>query len=270
MSDSKQSSSDQSDSVLLVERDGAVAVVTLNRPEQRNALSAELRIAIGSTMAELEADPDIRAVVVTGAGSAFCAGMDLKEIGGGGDGKTGYELSVAGQDELRAGFENFSGPVIAAVNGAAATAGFELALACDIIFVAKGAKFLDTHARVGIVPGWGLSQRLPRIIGINRAKEVSLSGNALTAERACDWGLANRVCEPATLVDEAKALAKDICSCVPGVMEQVKTMIDTGYSMHFDDAMAYELETGIESSKAIDSSKIGERRAAIMERGRDQ
>ena len=259
-----------SDPVLLVEREAAVATVTLNRPNQMNALNAELRIALGDTLAELEADPEIRAVILTGAGRAFCAGMDLKEIGGGSEGQTGYELSVAGQDAMRAGFENFSGPVIAAVNGAAATAGFEMALACDIIFVAKGAKFLDTHARVGIVPGWGLSQRLPRIIGINRAKEVSLSGNALTAERAYDWGLANRVCEAETLLQEAKALALDICSCVPGVMEQVKTMIDTGYTMHFEDAMAYELETGIESSKQIDSAKIGERRAAIIERGREQ
>ena len=259
-----------SDPVLLVERETAVATVILNRPNQMNALNAELRIALGDALAELEADPEIRAVVLTGAGRAFCAGMDLKEIGGGSEGQTGYELSVAGQDAMRAGFENFSGPVIAAVNGAAATAGFEMALACDIIFVAKGAKFLDTHARVGIVPGWGLSQRLPRIIGINRAKEVSLSGNALTAELAYEWGLANRVCEAETLLQEAKALALDICSCVPGVMEQVKTMIDTGYTMHFQDAMAYELETGIESSKQIDSAKIGERRAAIIERGRDQ
>lgn len=259
-----------SEDVLIVEREAQVAVVRLNRPEQMNALNAALRIALGETLAALEADPEIRAVIVTGAGRAFCAGMDLKEIGGGGEGRTGYELSVAGQDAMRAGFENFSGPVIAAVNGAAATAGFELALACDMIFVAKGAKFLDTHARVGIVPGWGLSQRLPRLIGINRAKEVSLSGNALTAERAYEWGLANRLCEPETLLDEAKALARDICSCVPGVMEQVKTMIDTGYSMHFDDAMAWELETGIESSKQIDSAQIGERRKTVMERGRKQ
>jgi enoyl-CoA hydratase len=259
-----------SDPVLLIDREPPLAVVTLNRPDQMNALNAALRIALGETLASLEADPEIRAIVLTGAGRAFCAGMDLKEIGGGGEGQTGYDLSVAGQDAMRAGFEGFSGPVIAAVNGAAATAGFEMALACDLIFVARGARFLDTHARVGIVPGWGLSQRLPRLIGINRAKEVSLSGNALSAERAVEWGLANRLCEPDSLLAEAKALALDICSCVPGVMEQVKKMIDTGYSMHFDDAMAYELEVGIESSKQIDSAKIGERRAAIMERGRNQ
>ena len=92
----------------------------------------------------------------------------------------------------------------------------------------------------------------------------------LTAERAYDWGLANRVCEPERLLDEAKALARDMGGCVPGVMEQVKRMIDTGYSMHFDDAMAYELRVGIESSKQIDSAEIGRRRASVMERGRTQ
>lgn len=256
--------------VLLVDREAPIAVVTLNRPDQMNALNAELRIAIGTAFAELEADPDIRAIVLTGAGRAFCAGMDLKEIGGGKEGQTGFDLSVAGQDDMRNNISKFSGPVIAAVNGAAATAGFELALACDMIFVAQGAKFLDTHARVGIVPGWGLSQRLPRLIGINRAKEISLSGNALSAERAYEWGLANRICQPDALLDEARALAIDICSCVPGIMEQVKTMIDTGYAMLFDDAMEYELQTGIESSKKIDSAEIGQRRAAIMDRGRNQ
>ncbi len=259
-----------SEAVLLVERDDAIATITLNRPEQMNALNAELRIAIGDTFAALRDDPAVRAIVLTGAGRAFCAGMDLKEIGGGGEGQTGYDLSVAGQDAMREGIADFPGPVIAAVNGAAATAGFELALACDLIFVARGAKFLDTHARVGIVPGWGLSQRLPRLIGISRAKEVSLSGNALTAERAYEWGLANRICEPDTLLAEARALAADMCSCVPGVMEQVKQMIDTGYSMHFDDAMQYELEVGIESSKQIDSAEIGRRRTAVMARGRQQ
>ena len=255
---------------ILFDLEDGIATITMNRPDKLNAYTAEMGEEITHAFRAVQRDPEVRAIVLTGAGKSFCAGMDLKEIGGGGEGQTGYELSVAGQDAMRAGFENFSGPVIAAVNGAAATAGFEMALACDMIFVARGAKFLDTHARVGIVPGWGLSQRLPRIIGINRAKEVSLSGNALTAERAYEWGLANRICEPGALLDEAKALASDICSCVPGVMEQVKTMIDTGYSMHFDDAMAYELETGIESSKQIDSSKIGERRAAIMDRGRKQ
>jgi len=259
-----------SDPVLLVDREPPLAILTLNRPEQRNALSSELRLAIGAAFRELEADPEVRAVIVTGAGSAFCAGMDLKELGSGGEDVTGYELSVVGQFEMREGIEEFSGPVIAAVNGAAATAGFELALACDLIFASTTAKFLDTHARVGILPGWGLSVRLPRRIGIARAKEVSLSGNALSAERAYEWGLVNRVCEADSLVDEARALALDICSCVPGVMEGVKKLIDEGQAMPFDEAMEHELRVGTESSKQIDSASIDARRKGVVERGRRQ
>jgi enoyl-CoA hydratase len=171
---------------------------------------------------------------------------------------------------MREAIAGFSGPVIAAVNGAAATAGFELALACDLIFASKNAKFLDTHARVGMLPGWGLSQRLPRLIGIARAKEVSLSGNALNAERAYEWGLVNRVCEPDALLDEALALARDMCSCVPGVMEGVKRLIDEGSAMLFDDAMAHELRVGTEHSKIVASSEIGARRSEVLERGRKQ
>ena len=258
------------DPVLLIDGEAPIAVLTLNRPKQMNALSAELRIALGAAFAELEADPGIRAIVLTGAGRAFCAGMDLKEIGSGGEGVSGYELSVAGQTEMREGISGFSGPVIAAVNGAAATAGFELALACDLIFVSRHAKFLDTHARIGMLPGWGLSQRLPRMIGIGRAKEISLSGNAVSAELAVEWGLANRICEPEELVGEARQLARDMCSCVPGVMEGVKTLIDEGYSMLFDDAMAHELHVGTEQSKSVDSRSIGDRRADVMDRGRKQ
>jgi enoyl-CoA hydratase len=145
--------------------------------------------------------------------------------------------------------------------------GLRAGLACDVIFVARGARFLDTHARVGIVPGWGLSQRLPRLIGINRAKELSLSGNALTAERAYDWGLANRVCEPERLLDEAKALARDMCGCVPGVMEQVKRMIDTGYSMlRRRDGYGSRRDRSANNRQRRDRK----RRASVMERGRSR
>lgn len=259
-----------SEPVLLIERDAPIAVVTLNRPAQMNALSTELRLAIGAAFRELEAAPEIHAVVLTGAGRAFCAGMDLKELSSGGEGVSGFDLSVAGQQEMRDGISEFSGPVIAAVNGACATAGFELALACDLIIASQRAKFLDTHARVGMLPGWGLSQRLPRRIGIARAKEVSLSGNALDAERAYDWGLVNRVVAPESMVEAACALARDMASCVPEVMKGYKQLIDRGFSMHFDAAMQYEFDAGVESAKSIDSSQIAARRVAVTERGRKQ
>jgi enoyl-CoA hydratase len=259
-----------SDPVLLVERDAPIATVTRNRPDQMNALSTELRLAIGSTFRELERDPAVRVVIVTGAGRAFCAGMDLKELSGGAEGTSGFDLAVAGQDEMRDGIADFSGPVIAAVNGAAATAGFELALACDLILASSKAKFLDTHARVGMLPGWGLSVRLARRIGIARAKEISLSGNALDAALAYEWGLVNRVVEPDELIDCARALARDFASCVPEVATQYKKLIDRGYSMHVDDALQMELEAGIESSKQIDSAAIAARSGRVIDRGRKQ
>ena len=209
-------------------------------------------------------------MIVTGAGRAFCAGMDLKELSSGGEGTSGYDLSVAGQEEMQRGIAEFRGPVIAAVNGACATAGFELALACDLILASSQAKFLDTHARVGILPGWGLSQRLPRLIGRARAKEVSLSGNALPAQLAYDWGLVNRVVAPEELLEAARALAADMASCVPHVMVAYKQLIDRGASMHLDDALRYEFDAGVESSKQIDSAAIASRREQVMDRGRKQ
>jgi len=161
------------EAVLLIERDGPVATVTLNRPDQMNALSAALRLAIGDAFRALQADADIRAAVLTGAGRAFCAGMDLAELSAGAAGASGHETSVAGQAEMADGIAAFEGPVIAAVNGHAITGGFELALACDLILASERAKFADTHARVGMLPGWGLSQKLPRLIGVARAKEIS-------------------------------------------------------------------------------------------------
>jgi enoyl-CoA hydratase len=259
-----------SDSVLLVEREAPIAIVTLNRPDKMNALSTELRLSIGRAFRELEEDAEIRAVIVTGAGRAFCAGMDLEEMSGGPDGVTGFDLSVQGQQEMREGIGSFSGPVIAAVNGAAATAGFELALACDLIIASSKARFLDTHARVGILPGWGLSQRLPRLIGIARAKEVSLSGNALDADCAYAWGLVNRVVEPEALLGEARGLANDMASCVPEAMAAYKKLIDRGYEMNFADAMAFEFDAGVESSKQIASSTIAGRRKTVIDRGRGQ
>jgi len=259
-----------SDSVLLVERDDAIASVTLNRPDRANALSTELRLALGQAFRELEQDPQVRVIVLTGAGRSFCAGMDLEELSAGSSSTRGFELSVAGQREMRTAIADFSGPVIAAVNGAAATAGFELALACDLIIASTRAKFLDTHARVGMLPGWGLSVRLARAIGVARAKELSLSGNALDAARAYEWGLVNRVVEPEALMDDALVLARDFASCVPEVVTQYKQLIDRGYSMHLDDALQMEFDAGVRSAKEIDATTIASRRDAIIDRGRRQ
>lgn len=256
-------------SVLLVEKRDAVATVTLNRPEAMNALSLDLRLALGQAFRDLQADREVRVAIVTGAGRAFCAGMDLKELGSGEDGASGYDRSVAGQDmaEAIAGFE---GPIIAAVNGHAVTAGFELALACDLIVASTNAKFADTHARVGILPGWGLSQRLPRLIGITRAKEISFTGNTVSAQQACDWGLVNRVVEPEALLPSCQALAAQMASCVPQVLKGYKQLIDTGFGMHLPEALSYEKAAAIESAKQISAAAVAARREGVIARGREQ
>jgi enoyl-CoA hydratase len=258
------------DPVLRIERDGPVATVILNRPDQMNALSAALRLAIGSAFRELQKDADIRAVVLTGAGRAFCAGMDLTELAAGGPDASGHDTSVVGQDEMAQGIAEFEGPVIAAVNGHAITGGFELALACDLILAGDRAKFADTHARVGILPGWGLSQKLPRLIGMARAKEISFSGNTVGPERAYEWGLVNRVVKNDELVSAAQSLARDMASCVPHVLTGYKKLIDQGAGMSLPDALVYERRAGIESAKAISTAAISGRREGVQSRGREQ
>ena len=174
------------DPLVLIERHDAIAVVTLNRPEALNALSSALRRRLGETFAELSEDRSTEVIILTGAGRAFTVGLDLKELGGegalsrGARGGTPRQEDSAphlGSADLSDALAATPQPVIAAVNGYAITGGFELALMCDFIIATPEARFADTHARVGVVPGWGLSQRLPRLVGINRAKELSLTGN---------------------------------------------------------------------------------------------
>jgi len=255
-----------SSSALLVEKQGAIAILTLNRPDAMNALSKALTTAIGEAFRELQADGTTRVAILTGAGRAFCAGMDLKELSEGPPDQTADSTANDMADAMTA----FEGPIIAAVNGHAVTAGFELALACDVILASTRAKFADTHARVGILPGWGLSQRLPRAIGLYRAKELSFTGNTLDANRAYEWGLVNRVVEPEELLPTALRLAEDMISCVPHVLVQYKQLIDEGFSMHLADALPWELARAIESAKAATAAIIAKRREGVFERGRKQ
>lgn len=256
-------------SVLLLERSDATAVITLNRPEQRNALSRELRARLVATLQGVAADSGLRAVVLTGAGKAFCAGLDLKELGqqgvtAGGTGEDPAEINV-----LRA-MASVPQPIIGAINGVAVTGGFELALGCDVLIGSTEARFADTHARVGILPGWGISQKLPRLIGIARAKELSFTGNYIDAALAERWGLVSRVVAPAELLPTCLALARDMASCVPEVLVQYKRLIDEGYALPFGEAMRLEARRSIEHAASVTAEAIESRRAAIQQRGRSQ
>ncbi|MEO1169727.1 MAG: enoyl-CoA hydratase, partial [Pseudomonadota bacterium] len=213
-----------------IERCDGYAILTLNRPEAMNALSAALRSELARTVLDMEADPDIRVLILTGAGErAFTAGLDLKELGSGAS-TIGDAVDV--EDPVTA-LGRFSGPVIGAINGVAITGGFELALACDVLIASENARFADTHARVGIMPGWGLSQKLSRAIGISRAKELSLTGNFLSAERAERWGLVNLVVAAEVLLQKARQLAVDMMSVEPDMIVIYRILFDVVFSASF-------------------------------------
>ncbi|MCY1671300.1 enoyl-CoA hydratase [Novosphingobium sp. SL115] len=249
---------------------GAVAVVTLNRPEAMNALSAALRVELAQAMHRLDGNDAVRAVVLTGAGQrAFTAGLDLKELGADTSHLGAANAEDATRNPVRA-VEQCRKPVIGAINGVAITGGFELALACDVLVASDNARFADTHARVGIMPGWGLSQKLSRIIGIARAKELSLTGNFIGAEQALAWGLVNRVVAAQDLVSTAIALAQDMASIDPHMVMAYKNLIDEGYALAFGDGLALEAQLSSEMNGQVDAGVVEARRREVMERGRTQ
>ncbi len=203
--------------VILVDVTDRVAVVTLNRPEARNALSPELNAAIAATITECDARDDVDAIVLTGADPAFCAGVDLKSLGNDSD----VKHIVAGQDDLIRPFPETVKPVIGAINGAAVTGGLEVALTCDFLIASEHARFADTHARVGIMPGWGLTVLLAEAIGQRRAREMSVTGNFVDARTALEWGLVNHVVAHDELLPFCRALGADIVTNDQGGVRNV-------------------------------------------------
>jgi enoyl-CoA hydratase len=261
--------SEPAEPLLLVERDGPVAVLTLNRAKQLNALSVQLRVDIVRTIREMSASNDVRAIVLTGNGRAFSAGVDLKEAG-----QKGFSLGVGVQAnadmDLAAAFATCPWPVIGAINGFAITGGFELALMCDVLLASAEAKFADTHSRVGLMPVWGLSQKLPRIIGASRAKELSLTGNYLDAETAERWGLVNRVYAPEALLPAAKKLAAEMAGVEGGLLKRMKAVIDDGLSLPLPEALKMEIQRGSANNSAVTPEAAEESRKTAMARGREQ
>ncbi len=258
--------------LVLVERDDAgFAVLTLNRPSAMNALSRELMAALAAAIRALAADARVRVLVLTGAGRAFCAGLDLKQLGRG-EGVLGAGAG-AGPGERAAwdpvlALEAFRGPVIGAINGAAVTGGFELALACDVLLASPAARFADTHARLGIAPAWGLSQKLSRIVGLHRAREVSFTGNWVSAEQALAWGLVNRVVGAEDLLPAARRLAADMLGALPGMLERYKALIDDGYALPYGEARELERSRSRATNAGLSADAIESRREAVRERNR--
>jgi enoyl-CoA hydratase len=244
-----------------------VTLIRLNRPEARNALSVALREAAADAVRAAGEDEGTSAVILTGNGVAFSAGVDLKELG---DPKARPTPSRPGADDLVGALVACPAPVIAAVNGVAVTGGFEVVLACDVVLASTAARFADTHARVGIMPMWGITQRLPRVIGPARAKQLSFTGNFLDAQTAERWGLVNEVVEPDKLLPRAIALGVDMTSCDRRALVNLKRAYDEGALLTMGDGLSLEREHARLHMAAVRPEDIAARRAAVQERGRNQ
>ena len=260
-----QETSQMNENLVPVDINEGLATVTLNRPEALNALSSALRNRITEVFTELRVNDAVGVIILTGAGRAFTVGLDLKEL------SCERAPDAVASGDLSEAICNVGKPVIGAINGFAITGGFEIALMCDFLIACPEAKFADTHARVGVVPGWGLSQRLPRLIGVNRAKQLSLTGNYLDAQTAVAWGLVNSIVPAAELLSTCVELARDILSTDPVTRNAIRHIMDEGWNTTLDAGMQIELIANQAHSKAeVPAASVAARRVGIQDRGREQ
>ena len=222
--------------VLFKVEDG-VALITLNRPERRNAINQDLLIHLYNCIDEAATNDDIKVAILTGNGKSFCSGIDLAVITTDnlrdprGDGKD--FLDVIGACKK---------PIIGAINGHAITGGFEIALNCDFLIASERAIFIDSHSKLGIHPGWGMTQLLQQAVGQRRAKQMSFTGQPLSAEQALQWGLVNEVVPFDALIPRARQIAADICSVDQNMMAKIKALIEYRRSATLTEALALEHE----------------------------
>ncbi len=245
--------------VLLIDTTDRVRTLTFNRPESRNALSAALRTQFFAALRDAEADDAVDVVIVTGADPVFCAGLDLKELG-----------NTTELPDISPKWPPMTTPVIGAINGAAVTGGLEMALYCDILIASERARFADTHARVGLLPTWGLSVRLPQKVGIGMARRMSLTGDYLSASDALRAGLVTEVVPHEDLMPTARAVAASI---VGNNQKAVRALLESYHRIDEDttgSGLWLEAEAARKWMRSATGDDIAESRASVIERGRSQ
>ena len=245
------------DDILLIDTDERVRTLTLNRPESRNALSAALRDQFFGALADAETDDAVDVVIVTGTDPVFCAGLDLKELGG-----------QSALPDISPRWPVLSKPVIGAINGAAVTGGLEIALYCDVLIASELARFADTHARVGLLPTWGLSVRLPQKVGVGLARRMSLTGDYLSAADALRAGLVTEVVPH----DQLLATARQVAASIVGNNQQAVRALLASYH-RIDDSHTAEglwLEATAAREFRTSGDDIAANREAVLQRGRAQ
>jgi enoyl-CoA hydratase len=245
--------------VLLTETADRVRTLTLNRPQSRNALSSALRKQFFAALRDAQADDAVDVVIVTGADPVFCAGLDLKELG-----------DTTELPDISPKWPPMTKPVIGAINGAAVTGGLELALYCDILIASEQARFADTHARVGLLPTWGLSVRLPQKVGVGMARRMSLTGDYLSAAEALRAGLVTEVVPH----DELLPTARRVAASIAGNNQKAVRALLASYH-RIDEAQTNE-GLWIEAASArqwmstATGDDIAANRDAVIQRGRTQ
>ncbi|BCO36881.1 enoyl-CoA hydratase [Mycobacterium heckeshornense] len=248
-----------SENTLLVDTDGRIRTLTLNRPASRNALSAALRDRLFAALARADADDDVDVVILTGADPVFCAGLDLKELGG-----------QSALPDISPRWPAMTKPVIGAINGAAVTGGLELALYCDILIASERARFADTHARVGLLPTWGLSVRLPQKVGIGLARRMSLTGDYLSADDALRAGLVTEVVPHERLLPAAREVAASI---VGNNQRAVRALLASYHRIDDSQTSAglwLEAAAARQWMSTATGEDIASNREAVLRRGRAQ
>ena len=263
----RQSTTDNS--AVLVAVADRVATITLNRAHARNALNADIRRALGHIVPQLDDNPDVDVLILTGSDPAFCAGLDLAELA---SGEHDIAASVGDTSRRQVPLPETRKPIIGAINGAAVTGGLELALNCDFLIASERARFADTHARIGVQPGWGLTVLLPQAIGLRRAKEMSATGNYIDAATSHAWGLVNHVVTHERLLPYCRELAAAIVSNDGAGVRAILDTYDEGSLTTA--AAAWTVEARSARAWLAQGSgrqeEIAARRAAVQARGRSQ
>jgi len=247
------------DDVLLIATDDRVRTLTLNRPQSRNALSTELRRRFFGALRDAQADEGVDVVIVTGADPVFCAGLDLKELG-----------DTTQLPDISPQWPPMTKPVIGAINGAAVTGGLEIALYCDILIASEQARFADTHARVGLLPTWGLSVRLPQKVGVGLARRMSLTGDYLSAADALRAGLVTEVVPHDELLPTARRVAASI---VGNNQKAVQALLASYHRIDADQTgsgLWIEAMSAKQWMNSATGDDIAANRDAVLQRGRAQ
>ena len=247
------------DDVLLTDTRDRVRTLTLNRPQARNALSSALRTQFFGALRDAEADDSVDVVILTGADPVFCAGLDLKELG-----------DSSQLPDISPQWRPMTKPVIGAINGAAVTGGLELALYCDILIGSEQARFADTHARVGLLPTWGLSVRLPQKVGVGMARRMSLTGDYLSAADALRAGLVTEVVPHDQLLATARRIAVSIVGNNPNAVRALLASYHRIDDASTGQGLTIEAESATQWMSTATGDDIAANRDAVLKRGRAQ